>query len=63
MLLTPKHDIIRDPPKEILMNRSKKSRKSVYEIDEQVKEKLNLLKETVADDIEHLQIKKKKMQS
>lgn len=82
-------------PKEILMNRSKKLRKSVYEIDEtmkekfpsktttdiledeieyckklidviekeytiveypKVKEKLNLLKETLADDIEHLQI-------
>jgi transposase len=82
-------------PKEILMNRSKKLRKAVYQIDEQmknkfpsknttdvledeiaycqklldviekedtltqypkVKEQLNLLKETVADDIEHLQI-------
>jgi hypothetical protein len=82
-------------PKEILMDRSKKLRKSVYEIDEsmkekfptksttnelkdeieycqklmnvidneetiseypKVKEKLNLLKETVNDDIEHLQI-------
>lgn len=84
-------------PKEILMDRSKKLRKSVYEIDEKmkekfpsktttdvledeieycqklieviekedtiseypkVKEKLNLLKETLADDIEHLQISK-----
>lgn len=82
-------------PKEILMNHSKKLRKSVYEIDEsmkkkfpsksttneledeieycqklmdvieneetvsnypKVKEKLNLLKETVNDDIEHLRI-------
>jgi Transposase domain (DUF772)/Transposase DDE domain len=82
-------------PKEILMDRSKKLRKSIYEIDEtmknkfpaktttdvledeidycqklitvvekeenliqfpKIKEKLNLLKETVADDIEHLQI-------
>ncbi len=82
-------------PKEILMDRSKKLRKSVYAIDEnikekfptktttniledeieycqklidviekedtisnypKVKEKLNLLKETLADDIEHLQI-------
>lgn len=82
-------------PKEILMDRSKKLRKSVYEIDEnmkdkfpsktttdvledeikycqklidiiekedtvseypKVKEKLNFLKETLADDIEHLQI-------
>lgn len=82
-------------PIEILMDRSKKLRKSVYEIDEtmkkkfpaksmtdvledemayceklidviekedtisqypKVKEKLNLLKETLADDIEHLQI-------
>ncbi|MEX2460857.1 MAG: IS1182 family transposase [Paenibacillaceae bacterium] len=82
-------------PKEILMDRSKKLRKSVYKIDEsmknkfpkktttdvledeieyctklisvienegsiseypKVKENLNLLKETVADDIEHLQI-------
>ena len=82
-------------PKEILMDRSKKLRKSVYEIDEsmkkrfpsksttnelegeieycqklmdviendetiseypKVKEKLNLLKETVNDDIEHLRI-------
>jgi len=82
-------------PKEILMDRSRKLRKSVYEIDEsmkkkfpsktttnelkdeieyseklidvieneetiseypKVKEKLNLLKETVNDDIEHLQI-------
>ncbi|HEY5585255.1 MAG TPA: IS1182 family transposase [Ruminiclostridium sp.] len=82
-------------PREILMDRSKKLRKSVYEIDEnmkekfpsktttniledeinycqklidvieredtiaeypKVKEKLNLLKETLADDIEHLQI-------
>ena len=82
-------------PKEILMDRSKKLRKSVYEIDAnmrekfpsktttdvledeikycqklivviekedtiseypKVKEKLNLLKETLADDIEHLQI-------
>lgn len=81
-------------PKEILMDRSKKLRKKVYEIDEnmkkkfpcktttdvledeisycqklievieqedtlsqypKVKEKLNLLKETLADDIEHLQ--------
>lgn len=55
------------------MDRSKKLRKSVYEIDEnmkekfprkattdvldpKVKEKLNLLKETLDDDIEHLQI-------
>ena len=82
-------------PKEILMDRSRKLRKSVYEIDgnmkekfpsktttdvledeieycqklidviekewamaeyPKVKEKLNLLKETLADDIEHLQI-------
>ena len=82
-------------PKEILMDRSKKLRKSVYEIDEhmkekfpaktttdrledeieycqklidviekedtlseypKVKEKMNLLKETLADDMEHLQI-------
>lgn len=82
-------------PKEILMDRSKKLRKSVYELDEsmkqkfppksttdkledemiycqklmdvieneetiseypKVKEKLNLLKETVNDDIEHLRI-------
>ncbi len=82
-------------PKEILMDRSKKLRKAVYQIDEnmkrkfpsktttdaledeidycqklidviekedsltqypKVKEQLNLLKETVADDIEHLQI-------
>ncbi len=82
-------------PKEILMDRSKKLRKSVYKIDEnikskfptktttnvledeieycqklidviekedyisnypKVKENLNLLKETLADDIEHLQI-------
>lgn len=82
-------------PKEILLDRSKKLRKSVYKIDEslknkfplkttsevledqmeyckklidvienegniseypKVKENLNLLKETVADDIEHLQI-------
>ncbi|WP_289891971.1 transposase, partial [Virgibacillus pantothenticus] len=82
-------------PKEILMNRSKKLRKSIYEIDAtmkkkfpsksttneledeikycqmlmdvieseetisgypKVKEKLNLLKETVNDDIEHLRI-------
>ena len=82
-------------PKEILMDRSKKLRKSVYQIDEtmkvkfpsktstnvledeldyceklieviereeilsqypKVKEKLNLLKETLDDDIEHLQI-------
>jgi len=82
-------------PKEILMDRSRKLRKSVYEINEnmkekfpsktttdvledeieycqklidviekedaiaeypKVKEKLNLLKETLADDIEHLQI-------
>ena len=86
-------------PKEILMDRSKKLRKSVYEIDEnmkekfptkpttdvledeieycqklidviekeeiliqypKVKEKLNLLKETVDDDIEHLQISEDK---
>jgi transposase len=86
-------------PKEILMDRSKKLRKVVYEIDEhmkekfpsktttdiledeiaycqrlieviekedtlseypKVKEKLNLLKETVADDIEHLQISEDK---
>ncbi|GGB63836.1 hypothetical protein GCM10011409_46110 [Lentibacillus populi] len=86
-------------PKEILMDRSKKLRKSVYEIDEsmkerfpsksttneledeieyckklmnvieneetitkypKVKEKLNILKETVEDDIEHLQISKDK---
>ncbi len=84
-------------PKEILMDRSKKLRKAVYEIDEtmkekfpskiitnaledeieycqklidtiekedaicqypKVKEKLNLLKETLTDDIEHLQISK-----
>lgn len=82
-------------PKEILMDRSRKLRKAVYKIDEnmkekfpsksttdvledeieycqklidvieneetiseypKVKEKLNLLKETIADDIEHLQI-------
>lgn len=82
-------------PKEILMDRSKKLRKSIYKIDEhmknkfpskittdvledeieycqrlieviekedtlieypKVKEKLNLLKETLTDDIEHLQI-------
>lgn len=82
-------------PKEILMDRSRKLRKSIYKIDEtmkekfpaktttnsledeieysqklidviekeetltqypKVKEQLNLLKETVADDIEHLQI-------
>lgn len=86
-------------PKEILMDRSKKLRKAVYEIDEnmkekfptktttdiledeieycqklinviekeetiseypKVKEKLNLLKETIADDIEHLQISEDK---
>ena len=86
-------------PKEILMDRSKKLRKSVYEIDEnmkkkfpsktttdvledeikycqklinviekedtiseypKVKEKLNFLKETLADDIEHLQISEDK---
>jgi transposase len=84
-------------PKEILMDRSKKLRKSIYEVDEtmknkfpaksttdvleneidycqklitviekeenlvqfpKIKEKLNLLKETVADDIEHLRISK-----
>jgi transposase len=82
-------------PKEILMDRSKKLRRSIYEIDEtmknkfpaksttdvledeidycqklitviekeenlvqfpKIKEKLNLLKETVADDIEHLRV-------
>lgn len=86
-------------PKEILMDRSKKLRKAVYKIDEnmkkkfpsksatdvledeieycqklidvidneetiseypKVKEKLNLLKETIADDIEHLQISEDK---
>jgi hypothetical protein len=86
-------------PKEILLDRSKKLRKSVYKIDEtmkdkfptktttdvledeleycqklidviekeatltqypKVKEQLNLLKETVADDIEHLQISEDK---
>lgn len=86
-------------PKEILMDKSKKLRKSVYEIDEnmkekfpsktttdvledeidycqrlidviekeaaileypKVKEKLNLLKETLTDDIEHLQISEDK---
>lgn len=86
-------------PKEILMDRSKKLRKSVYEIDgtmkdkfpsktttdvleheieycqrlidiiekensiseyPKVKEKLNLLKETLADDIEHLKISEDK---
>jgi transposase len=86
-------------PKEILMDRSKKLRKAVYKIDEnmrekfpskvttdiledeieycqrlidviekeeniseypKVKEKLNLLKETIADDIEHLQISQDK---
>jgi transposase len=86
-------------PKEILMDRSKKLRKSIYEIDEtmkskfptknttnvledeldycqklieviekeevltqypKVKEQLNLLKETVSDDIEHLQISEDK---
>lgn len=86
-------------PKEILMDRSRKLRKSVYEIDEsmkdkfpskittnelmeeigycqtligvieneetifnypKVKEKLNLLKETVNDDIEHMQISEDK---
>lgn len=86
-------------PKEILMERSKKLRKAVYDINEnmkkkfpskittdvledeieycqklinviekeetiseypKVKEKLNLLKETIADDIEHLQISEDK---
>jgi len=86
-------------PKEILMERSRKLRKSVYEIDgsmkdkfpsktttneledeieycqtlidvienegtifnyPKVKEKLNLLKETVTDDIEHMQVSKDK---
>jgi hypothetical protein len=86
-------------PREILMDRSKKLRKAVYQIDEnmknkfptkntsdileneleycqklidviekeeiltqypKVKEQLNLLKETVADDIEHLQISEDK---
>src|SRR5699024_6914745 len=71
-------------PKEILADRSKKLRKSVYEIDEsmniqyckilmnvidneeaitryrKLKEKLNLLKETVSDDIEHIRISEDK---
>ena len=53
-------------PREVLQERSKKLRKSVYEIDENIKntlpaaypkvrEKLNMLNETLEDDIHHIQ--------
>lgn len=59
-------------PRQILQEQSKKLRRSVYEVDENIKEnekicsypkvqeKINLLEETVHDDMEHLEASKDK---